>query len=172
MTSPTVTTDRIKNNAAYQKYLKVLEKVESMDLASVVREAKSLHAGRTSRTLHTSDIGPKMLTEALFKDLSYRARMVELRVNVSDKRDRLHTTVDVVRRYLMHRYGEKLGLKSQVSRRQFFDTLFREGIETMARMQSISEMLDMFIKDIDQAGYALKNAVALLQLVYKPETKI
>ena len=106
------------------------------------------------------------------KDISYRSRMVEIRVNITERRDRLHTTIDVVRRHITVEYGSYSEVRSIAGKRQFFDRFFREGLELISRMDTIIDMLDHFIKDIDQAGYGLKNAVAILQMIYRPENKV
>lgn len=163
---------RIRKNKAYRKYLLFLDRVERLDVRSLMSEAKGLHAGRTSRTLYTASINPKSLSEAVLKDVAFRSRLVELRVQLADVRDRLSSFIKAVSKYLNHRYGDKLGLRSQASRKIYFDTILREGVGKLDDLDSALSILDFYIKDIDQTGFGLKNAVAVLQLIYKPENRV
>lgn len=164
--------DRIRKDESFKRYRRILDKIIEFDIVSLNREAKNLHSGRDTRNLIKSSINPKGVSDANLKDISYRSRMVEIRVNITEKRDLLKTTIDIVRRHLTYEYSAFCDVKSVAGRKIFFDRYFRSGLELLSRMDTTIDMLDHFIKDIDQTGFGLKNAVAILQMIYRPETKV
>src|SRR5579862_4886457 len=74
----------IRKDPRYRKFKAILQRTQGqLDLDKDRTEALSLHASRTSRKLYGDrQYSVKALIDASLRDLSFRSRMVEIRVIV------------------------------------------------------------------------------------------
>lgn len=158
----------IRAGAQYKKYQKILEAAQTgLDLDSLRGEALGSHAARTSRQLYGSrQYSPKSLIDAIYKDLSFRSRIVEIRVRVSVAMSNLEEASKAMRRYISTEFSDDLREFSTADqRRAFVDRVLKVGLAYLAEGQALLDLLDSLIKDADQAGFGLRNAVETLKLL-------
>lgn len=158
----------IKADPNYLKFARIVENIKKkIDLEGSLNEALSLHASRTSRNI-TGDnrYSPKVLIDASLKDLSFRARLVELRVKNDLQLSTLREAIDAMRRHISTEYSEDLrDFSTADQRKSFVDRVLKSSKEFLAEGEAFLETADALIKDIDQAGHSVRHIIECLKLL-------
>jgi hypothetical protein len=112
----------IRKDENYAKFKKVYEAcLAKLDLEGTYNEALNLHTSRTSRLLTGNDrYSAKRLIDAAFKDLSCRARLVELRVKNDKQLSYLVEATDKIAKYIKTEYADDLKEFSTVGERNAY----------------------------------------------------
>ena len=158
----------VRASSSFKTYQKILQTAQgSIELDALRSEALGLHTSRTSRQLYgAKQYSGRSVMEALLKDLSFRARLVEIRVKVSISISNLEEAIKAMRRYVSTEYADDLReFSTSDQRKSFVDRILKSGLEYLGEGQTLIDMLDMLIKDIDQASFQLRNAVEILKLL-------
>lgn len=157
----------IRKDPNYQKFLKIVENIRTkIDLDATLNEALSLHASRTSRNLHGEDrYSPKTLIDANLKDLSYRARLVELRVKLDISLVTLEEALDAMKRHISTEYYEDLkDFSTADQRKAFVIRVVKNSNQFLQDGKGLIETLDHLIKDIDSASHCMRHVLQALEL--------
>jgi hypothetical protein len=64
---------------------------------------------------------------------------------------------------------QRKGCKTKADQRAIIEACFKSPRETQEQMETLMEVGDRVIEDLDKAGYALKNALEALQITTKRE---
>jgi hypothetical protein len=158
----------LEQDSTFQKHSKLLEDLQAeTSLVKIRKEAEFLHLNRPSRSLYSKEVGPNRLRKAILQDLSNRARMTELKTSLFMKRELLETSMKATRNHINSRYRSSISkfAGTQADKAKLMDKILEDGVLYLSKLTSTIEVIDMFIKDIDQAGYALKNTTDLLKMV-------
>lgn len=158
----------IRQDPHYEIFLRVLEATrKNINLETAITEAKGLHTSRTSRSLTGNDrYSPKKLIDAVAKDLSTRARLVEIRVSNDRKLSHLREAMEALRRYIATEYNEELReFSTAEQRRNFVDRVLKSANSLLTEGESLLATLDVLIKDLDQASHAMRHIVDCLKLM-------
>lgn len=151
--------------------LKLIEAVEhhrsTFDFQKVSREGKELHSSRSSRKLHQIALQPTPVYKAITEDLRARSRLCELKAQVYVIRASLSRAVEKTTAYILSYYSEEIadipGTNSVTGRKQLIQAILKEPIEFEQELQDTEKLLDLYIEDIDKAGYGLTNITNILQ---------
>lgn len=165
----------IREDAQYKQYMKIRERAFlKLDLEQLHNEAMGLHAARTSRQLYGNrQFSGKAVMEAELKDLTSRARLVEIRVKVAVAVSTLNEAIKAVKRYISTEYADDLSeFSSATQRTAFVERVLKSGLQDVAEAQSLISVIDILVKDIDQAGFTLHNATEVLKLLSNVKGKI
>lgn len=158
----------IRNDDKYTKFKRIVRVAGTrLNLTKDREEALALHTSRTSRTLHGSKrYSPKDLIDATLTDGRTRSRLVEIRVKASNHIELLEEACDAMRHHLFTEYHEELKAFSTVDQRSaLVKRVQRVALDLIAEGRTLLDMLDQIIKDIDQNGHSLRNAMELLKLL-------
>jgi hypothetical protein len=158
----------IRKDPNYRKLQQKYEKVSgSLDLDALYKEATGLQSGRLSRNISGDNrYSPKFIIDANLRDLSYRARLVEIRVSLDRKLKSLEEMVQAVKRYVSTEYAEDLSeLRTAEQRRNFANRVVKNQEQYLADGNSLVGSIDLLIKDIDQASYHFKTIIECLKLL-------
>lgn len=129
-------------------------------------EALSLHASRSSRTLYSKIPSAKHLLDASLKDMSFRSRMAEIRVVNTTYTSTLEEAVKAIKRHINTEYYDLLNEYSNVeSKKNMIDRVVKTALELQGECAALIDLLDTLIKDIDQSGFGLRNAVEVMKLL-------
>ncbi len=167
--------NEIKEDVKYKKFARVVATTQKrVDLEANRNEAIASHATRTSRQLHgKKQYSPKALLEASMNDLSVRARLVEIRVNVSIHIELLEEACDALRRYIFTQYREQMNeFQNEAQRKALIERVQGVALEIKTEGNSLLTTLDHIIKDIDQASHLLRNMVEMLKLIDSSKGKV
>ncbi len=160
--------DEIRSDSNYKKFARILETTRAkIDVDKSMKEVLSLHMGRTSRSMLGEDrYSPKKLIDASMKDMSNRARLVEIRVRNDINLSHLREAMAALRRYISTEYEYELRDFATVDQRKaFVDRVMRSANELIADGEALLNTIDLFVKDIDQAGYSIKAIISCMQLL-------
>jgi hypothetical protein len=92
--------------------------------------------------------------------------MVEIRVQTSVQLSILHEAVRSIRKYISTEYADDLREFSTVEqRRSFVDRTVKSALAFLEEGDTLIETLDHLIKDIDQAGFRLRDSTEVLKLL-------
>lgn len=167
--------DSLRGDAQFKKFRLIVSKTrERFKVESDRKEALSLHASRTSRTLHGDKrYSPIALMDASLKDLSFRARLVEIRVQITLHTALLEEAVTAIKRYIRTEYYDELNnYKTVDSRSALVDRLVASALDLQNEGSALIELLDTLIEDIDKASFHLKHMLDCLQLLDSSKGKI
>jgi hypothetical protein len=158
----------VKADPNYLKFTRIFESIKKrVDLEASLNEALSLHASRSSRNITGENrYSPKVLIDASLKDLSFRARLVELRVKNDLQLSILREAIDAMRRHISTEYSEDLrDFSTADQRKSFVDRALKSSKEFLAEGEAFLETADALIKDIDQAGHSVRHIIECLKLL-------
>lgn len=159
---------KLTQDSEYQKFRNIVRTVQSTThIDKTLKEAEFLHASRKARSLHAHRLSPNALQEAILNELGNRSRLVELRTLMSRQYELLVTSIETIRRHVRVRYSEDVGAlaKVQADKSRVVDQLLATPIKMKSELASAFDIMDMYIKDIDSASYALRNNVDLLKMI-------
>lgn len=165
----------IKKDPKYKKFVRVVETAEQrLNLEKDREEAMALHASRLSRNIRGERrYSPKNLIDASLTDLSTRARLVEIRVKASMHAELLGDACDAIKRHVFTEYLQHLRVFSNESQRSAFAKRVQGRAQSvLIESQSLLDLLDILIKDIDQSSHFLRNVVESMKLLDSSKGKV
>jgi hypothetical protein len=159
----------IRESKDFKKFKKIVANVQAkLNVEKDANEARSLHAGRTSRKLYGDKrYSPKAILDAAMNDMAARSRLVELRVQTTNQIDVLGDACKAMRNSISTNFGEtvKKRFTTVGDRGAFYDTMISDALEIQAEGEALIKMLDNLIADIDKSSFALKHVVDCLSLL-------
>lgn len=159
--------DKLKEDAKYLQYRSIYKTVVgSLDTEKMIKEARLLHKSRKSRMLWEVRVSPQKLQDAILTDVSTRSRLVELRTLLMLQQELLATTISTCKKHVRTQYAEEVQSHGTTKDAQnlVVDRIFASGIETLSEIDGCVSVLDIYVKDIDAAGFALTNVTKTLVL--------
>jgi hypothetical protein len=164
----TLDLDALKEDAKFKQYRRIVKEIErSVDIEKLTTEVNRLHAGRKSRNLHGRAPSGESLQEASLQDSSNRSRMAEIRVETFRQQSMLEEALAAIKRHVMNEYRDAFsGLRTKGERLAYVEQYLNRGISLNAKLENFMERIDFLIRDIDQTGFALRNAINVLEIVY------
>lgn len=158
----------VKEDDNFKRYKSILVTVKSsLDLVKTLKEANYLHSQRIVRKLFELKVSPQKLQEALFIEISTRSRLIELKSLVINQVELLEGAISICRKHLSTTYSDKLArvASTQAGRAAVMDQVFARGKDYLSQVKTLDSQLDLIIKDIDAAGYALTNVREVMKMV-------
>jgi len=159
----------IKEDAKYKKYLEIVKVARKRLRIDADRlEALSLLSNRTSRTLHGTkqQLSPKVVSEAQANDMQARTRLTEIRVKVQIQVDTLKDAAKAIKNHLLTEYADELAtFPNAESRNALIERVHGTGGALLAEAQSLIEMADVIIRDIDQNSFYMSNLTELIKVL-------
>jgi hypothetical protein len=165
----------VRADPNFKKFLKLVENITAkIDTEAISREALGLHSSRLSRSLHgEARYSPTALIDANIQDLSFRARLVELRVTLGRKLDKLDEVMAAIKRHISTEYDDELRDFATVDQRKAFVTrTIKRQHAILADGNSVISMIDLLIKDIDQASHSMRHSLDCLKLLATTSGKV
>ena len=158
----------IKEDENYLKFKRIVERIQKrVNIEDATQEALSLHASRSSRSIAGEQrYSPMVLIDANLKDLSFRARLVEIRVRNDLQFATLREAIEAMRRHISTEYSDDLREFSTADQRKaFVDRVIKQAKEFLAEGEALINMIDILIKDIDQCNFSMKNTIECLKML-------
>lgn len=167
----------IRADARYKKFKKIVtEAQERVDFEKDREEALALHSGLVVRTIYGKKMySSKTLLESLAQVQANRSRLVELRVRSSIHISYVKEASSAFKRYIYTAYADDMRnaeYRTKDQREALLMRLTAIAEEFMSEGNSHLDMIDTFIKDLDQAGFSMKHMVDVLRLLDGKEGKI
>ena len=157
----------LKEDSQFKDFRSIVTTIrEALNLEKDKNEALQMQATRTSRRLYENVASAKAVMEANLRDMSYRSRLTEIRVNLTSSSAILDEAIKSMRSYIQTQYYDELSSYSTVdAKRNMIDRVQKSALSLQAEIQSLLELLDFLIKDIDQTGFGLRNIVEVLKIL-------
>jgi hypothetical protein len=167
---------KIRLDSKYKKFKQILQAAqEKVTFQPDREEALALHAGLLVRTLYgKKQFSSKSILESLSQVQANRSRLVELRVRSSVHISYVKESSKALKRYVYTQYAEdlKVSYKTKDQREALLMRLTDVAEEFLAEGENHIELLDTFIKDLDQAGFTLRDMVKVLEMLVGKEGKL
>ena len=168
--------NKIKEDEKYKKFKNAfLKEYKKIDLEVDKDQLINLQSTRLSRTLSGKKemYSANSLMEASLQDLAARSRMVEIRVQLSRRLALLEALISSISKHIYSNYLViEPSLKTEAQKNNFISDFLAVYKEYVKKGTPIVEMADAFIKDIDQAGFSLRNMMDCLKLLSETKGKI
>ncbi len=161
----------LKRNELYLAYKEVLKRTNKLaDFDSFVSEMELLHKQKKTRTLLLSKrMSPDKLIDAGAQSMSYRSRIVEIKVATQKAQRILASVIENLEAEIIANYSEYINERSIAGKKAYVKSFLSEGYKKLADLNRIVDMGDVFIHDIDQSAWALKHMMDGLTLIYNRE---
>ena len=171
-----VVRERLRESTVYTRFRKItataLERSATFD--GYLSEIHGLHTSRGVRTI-TRATAAKKLADASIQDQSCRSRIVEIAMTVAETRNWLAEAVDNFENYLKTNYSRtlsKVGCTTIAQRDAMAEHFTTDARRILSKIDSITEIGDMVIADIDKAAWAIRSCIDAVTVATKRETTL
>lgn len=158
----------VKNDDNWQKFRSICNSAYDSNFDTYIEEIQRLHKTRSVRVLGvTATPTGRKIADAAMRDQSVRSRCTEICMEVAANRNRLAIAMNTMSSYLFAEYGSLLGecgVRAITERRGVIDSMFGRAQRILDNLDTITEIADLAIKDIDQASFSLKHTVTALEI--------
>jgi hypothetical protein len=158
----------IKADPIIQRALQLKEVADgAINLEKIEDEARILHESRTSRKLYKIALEPTSLAQATLKDMAHRARLSELKARVYVQKTAIEHANATCTAHIGTKYRKFIAqvATNAGDRKLVYTKILTPLIQQISEMESTLELLEIYIKDIDQAAWGLRNATEMLKLL-------
>lgn len=163
----------LKRNERYRQYRSVVKRIKNLaDFDNLTKEMEQLHKIKKTRDASTKKVGPDRLIDMHAQSMSFRSRMVEIRVLVSKAKRAMDKELKDFSQYLLIEYGEYLSSNTMTGKRAEIEIFLSSGYEVQEDMAQVIEIADLLIADLDQSGWTLKHMLESLVLIHNRESII
>lgn len=162
--------EEIRADEIVKRTMEIKKSIDvSMDLEKIVDEAKVLHANRTSRKLYKIAMDADSMGIAVLMDMSVRARMSEMLAAVYVQKFALETAFEkcVSHITVVHADLIKELATNATDRKHVINKVLAPIVSKIAALTSAMEVLDIFMKDLDKAGYSMTTAKDNLRMIHE-----
>ena len=169
------TIGEIRKDPIIRAALSLVETSETaLNLERIDREVDVLQNSRTSRKLYKLALEPTSLAEAALRDLSNRARLSELKTSVYRQQASLETAFDAAAAHLTTKHRSLIqAVASNATDRKYVINKILKPLRTrIAELECGLEIIDIAIKDLDQAGFLLRNATEMMKLLIERRSQV
>lgn len=158
----------VRESQKYKLFKKIYAKaLTKIDVERDRKEVLGLYSSRTSRRLYgDKQYSVKRIMEASANDMMVRSRIVEIRVQIKMHASYVEEAINALSKQVAIEYKDDLKqFRTADLRKGVGDRLFKEPLAMLAEVDSFVAMIEHFVKDIDQSGFALRNLLEGLKLL-------
>lgn len=163
----------LKEDATWIKFRNTVRNCWQPEFDKYLDEIKTLHAGRSIRTLDAKMPTGRSIGEAAARDQMVRSRCVEIAMNVTIVRNILAASLKNVQKYVEAKYSgymaSSLGLRGTTDRKNMVQAVLSPYYTRFDSAQTIIDIADMVIADCDRSSYAIKHMTEALTVATKRE---
>ena len=156
------------------------DKLESLtsgvNLARLDAEMKTLFSQRSSRDLYKVALQPTPLYKAISNDLRARSRITEIRVELIRARADLARPLKKLSNYVFVKYADYIAdmpsARTQTGKKALERAIFAAAYEFLDEISVTIEAAELYVADIDAAGFGLTNDRAILTLMTERKDQV
>lgn len=139
----------------------VMESQEGLNLQKYTEEMKILHDSRPGRKLYKMALEPTRLSDASMKDMANRARLSEMKANVFAQKAALDKAYAEALDHLCTKYARFIAdsATNATDRKHVTNKILSRLRNRIAELQASLDQLDIYMVDIDKAGWSLRLAM-------------
>ncbi len=159
----------IREDAKYKKFVEIVKVCQKrLRIEADRTEALALLSNRTSRELHATkkQLSPKSVSEAQANDMQARSRLTEIRVKNRLQADALKDATKAIRNHLMTEYSDEMAtFPNAEGRAALIERVQGTGGTLLSETESLIDMIDVIIKDVDQNSFYMSNLTEIMKLL-------
>lgn len=158
----------VRKDKQYITFKALVVKIQqSVDLDAIIQECKVLHNSRISTKIkdNKGQFKPEMLIDANAIDLANRSRMAFLASDLQLKLSKLESAIEAFENYVVNEYSTAFQLRTVDMRKRFAESCMKNQLKYYKQGKATLEFINALIKDIDQAGFNLRNMVDLIKIL-------
>lgn len=168
---------KLNKDPKYQKFRLLVDKNKfSIDSTEITKELKTLHVTRIVRSLDPKNLindNQSNLINASIQNQAIRSRVVEIKMECYTKYNLLDNYVSKLKDYLISQYNDDFKELKTIKEKQGYLSNFFSGETTMLNeINTVIEICDILIEDLDKSAWSIKALVELLDLTVKRENII
>ncbi|QQO90317.1 hypothetical protein pEaSNUABM5_00175 [Erwinia phage pEa_SNUABM_5] len=165
---------KIKEDKRYKNVRKIFKtnNLFQLPLAELQQEVRDLFRMRKVRslTLSASQKSLNDLAESVVQDQSYRSRMTEILANVKNASKHLNDMLERFQDYASVEYARDLkAVGAAKERERAIRNVMAEYYRYSDELSLLIDEIELYIKDIDKAGFAFKSMVDTLHIINQRE---
>lgn len=164
---------KVKDDPRYKKIRKLFkhEDLFQLPLEEYSREVDDLFSMRKVRSINiSSNDALNKLAESIVQDQSYRSRMTEILAIISNSHKTLEDLLGRFQDYVTVAYGNDLkALGAAKERERCVKNIMADYYRYCDNLGTLISKIDLYVKDIDKAGYAFKSLVDTLGIINQRE---
>lgn len=167
--------ERVQSNKRFKRLVDMFDKGRfAVDDADALKEIETLHKTRVSRSLQPKDVLTSFQQNTVtmsMQNMAFRSRLVEIKMRFFKLHRSLNEHIDAMRDYLATRYSVefKREFGTVDARRKALNYLMEDFSKKSAGFQTVMEMADLVINDIDQAAWGIKAVINVMELTARIE---
>lgn len=164
----------LKKDSTFIKFSNILETANSLaEFENYCTELENMHKGRKSRTLVYKKISTERLIRCIMQDASYRARCVEIMVQVTKAQRMLEAATEEIYNHIFVKYKPYLQqFRTKAEKDSYVHAILKSSYSKQSDFNRIIEVARSIIEDIDKFSWATKNIVEAMKLVFQKETVV
>lgn len=161
----------LKKDKKYKTLLRILEEAqERINVEKDRAEAFSLHSGLEVRSLYGKNVfSTKRVLQADAQLQANRSRLVAMRTLATQHISYLQQGCVAYRRHCFATYDFS-DYRNKEERDSILDKPLRPALDFIAEVTILMDMIDMFIKDIDQSGHTIRRIIDVHKLLDSSKT--
>lgn len=165
----------LANSKEYKRYRAIIDDLDtSLSVEGIQQEVDLIITSRklSVKSVSFKSIGVNKLTEISWNEVSHRARLSELLVQMNRHSNMLESLLDGIRNYISSTFIEELRInwKTQAERNSVLDSVLAKGYTLLSTVSGLSEEISLIIEDIDKSSYSLNRVANLLELTLRRES--
>lgn len=165
--------NRLKLDANWQKFRNIVSEAYKPEFDDYITELSDLHKSRSTRLLSSSGFPTgKKVAAAASKEIAVRSRAVEICIEIARNRNWLNISMSTMKNRIEVEHSTflgSIGVRGVTERKSIAQSVMARAQKVLDQLDTITEIADLVISDIDQAGYALKHIVDSLQVATRRE---
>ncbi len=140
---------------------------ERINVDSIQREVQLIQSGRLTRNLAGKPPSSKVLYEAIAKDIANRARLTELRSQLTPEIGLLNRALANTESHVRYAYSDELSEcgSTAEARKMILRRVLQSGHSLRDTLDVLVSGIDYTVKDIDQSSFGTSNLVKILMLL-------
>jgi hypothetical protein len=162
---------RLKNDVTWKSFRAIRKKAWRPEFENFGDELLRLHKTRGIRSLGSGRRASK-LGDAALQDQAVRSRAVEIVITLMESRDTLEVALHNTFKHIEATYTRLLvdrDVKTKMEQKSIIESCFSSARSTMKQINSLIDIADRIIDDIDQGGFAIKHSLEALAIATKRE---
>lgn len=151
----------------YKNWKSIIKGAMEFPTEKFFAEIVDSHNSRKSRTLSYKSIKASVLIKASSQDVNLRSRCVELSAKAKRIRYSVSVANEAFKDFVIS--NKMVDGSTQSDRNRSASSFIKQGLKVEADLDSFIEVMEDFIEDIDQTGWALKRMMEGIVIASKPE---
>jgi hypothetical protein len=164
---------KVKTDPLWQRFSDIIDQSYKPGYELLIDEVSTLHKTRSVRVLGAvARPTGKKLADAAMRDQSARSRCVEICMEITRNRNYLATSMTTLSSHINAKYGSFLadqGVRAITERKAIIESLFGKAQRKLEELDTIVEIAQLVIDDVDKAAWAISRTVASLEIAMARE---